>query len=132
METIYDYLGKVAITPEGDYDANKDYDRLCLVLDKTNYISYISKKPVPKGIPLSDTSYWMMFTILKEEILLDYNKFVELYGDKLSELDVIVKNAFYFPKLDVVNMHLIVNQLKTTDRTFSINNSNNHLIFSTK
>lgn len=131
MKTIIKHLGKVSITPEGDYNPDKDYDRLCLVLDKTNYISYISKKPVPKGVPLSDSNYWMMFTILKEEILLDYNKFIELYGDKLAELDVITKNAFYFPKLDVVNMHLIVNQLTTTDRTFTIN-KNNHLIFSTK
>lgn len=131
MKTIFDYLGKVSITINGDYNKDIDYDRLCLVIDKNTYKSYISRKPVPKNTPITDENFWMPFASLKEEIVLDYNKFIELYGDKLAELDVITKNAFYFPKLDVVNMHLIVNQLTTTDRTFTIN-KNNHLIFSTK
>ena len=131
MKTIFDYLGKVSITINGDYNKNIDYDRLCLVIDKITYKTYISKKPVPRNTPITDESFWMPFSSLKEEIVLDYNKFVELYGEKLKELDVIVKNAFYFPKLEVCNMHLKINQLKTTDRTFTLDN-NQHIIFSTK
>ena len=33
MKTIYDYLGKVSITINGDYNKDIDYDRLCLVID---------------------------------------------------------------------------------------------------
>lgn len=132
MKPITDYLGKVSITPEGDYDPNRDYDRLCLVMNKETQISYISKKPVPKGIDINNKEYWMAISSLKEEFIVDYNEFKRLYGEKLQELDVITKNAFYFPKLEVNNMHVFVNQLKTTDRTFIIDNENQHLTFSTK
>ena len=70
----------------------------------------------------------MPFASLKEEIVLDYNKFVELYGEKLKELDVIVKNALYFPKLDVENMHLKIKQIKDTNMTFNVDN-NQHIHF---
>ena len=70
----------------------------------------------------------MPFASLKEEIVLDYNKFVELYGEKLKELDVIVKNALYFPKLDVENMHLKIKQIEDTNMTFNIDN-NQHIHF---
>ena len=73
----------------------------------------------------------MPFASLKEEIVLDYNKFVELYGEKLKELDVIVKNALYFPKLDVENMHLKIKQIEDTNMTFNVDN-NQHIHFSIK
>ena len=131
MKTIFDYLGKVSITINGNYDENKDYDRLCLVIDKNTYKSYISRKPVPKNTPITDETFWMPFASLKEEIVLDYNKFIELYGEKLKELDVIVKNALYFPKLDVENMHLKIKQIEDTNMTFNVDN-NQHIYFSTK
>ena len=128
MKTIFDYLGKVSITINGDYNKNIDYDRLCLVIDKITYKTYISKKPVPRNTPITDESFWMPFASLKEEIVLDYNKFVELYGEKLKELDVIVKNALYFPKLDVENMHLKIKQIEDTNMIFNIDN-NQHIHF---
>ena len=128
MKTIFDYLGKVSITTNGDYNKDIDYDRLCLVIDRTTYKTYISKKPVPRNTPITDESFWMPFASLKEEIVLDYNKFVELYGEKLKELDVIVKNALYFPKLDVENMHLKIKQIKDTNMTFNVDN-NQHIHF---
>ena len=131
MNTIFDYLGKVSITINGDYNKNIDYDRLCLVIDRTTYKTYISKKPVPKNTPITDESFWMAFSSLKEEIVLDYNKFVELYSEKLKELDVIVKNALYFPKLDVENMHLKIKQIEDTNMIFNIDN-NQHIHFSIK
>ena len=67
MKTIFDYLGKVSITINGDYNKDIDYDRLCLVIDKTTYKTYISKKPVPRNTPITDESFWMPFSSLKEE-----------------------------------------------------------------
>ena len=131
MNTVFDYLGKVSITTNGDYNKNIDYDRLCLVIDRTTYKTYISKKPVPKNTPITDESFWMPFASLKEEIVLDYNKFVELYGEKLKELDVIVKNALYFPKLEVENMHHKIKQIEDTNMTNNIDN-NQHIHFSIK
>ena len=53
MKTIFDYLGKVSITTNGDYNKDIDYDRLCLVIDRTTYKTYISKKPVPRNTPIT-------------------------------------------------------------------------------
>lgn len=51
-------LGKVVLTPEGSYDATRDYDYLCLVYDGFTKSSFISKKQVPAGTPLSNDEYW--------------------------------------------------------------------------
>jgi len=51
-------LGKVVLTPEGSYDATRDYDYLCLVYDEFTKSSFISKKQVPAGTPLSNDEYW--------------------------------------------------------------------------
>lgn len=56
MKNYYENLGKVSISIEDTWE-NKEYDRLCLVTDEYNN-AYISKKPVPKNIELSNTEYW--------------------------------------------------------------------------
>lgn len=63
-ETYIKNLGKVCITPEGVWDRNRAYDRLCLVSltgDNGLVYSYISRKAVPIGIQIGDTEYWQMF-----------------------------------------------------------------------
>lgn len=50
-------LAKIIITPEGDYDVNKEYCPLSIV--NSNYKTYISKTQVPKGIPVENEDYWM-------------------------------------------------------------------------
>lgn len=70
MRIVKDYLGKVSITCEGEWDKTKAYDRLCMVNTMKLVMfyggnpisipfSYISKKSVPKGIDINNTSYWM-------------------------------------------------------------------------
>jgi hypothetical protein len=74
METQIDKLGKVAITVEPeDWDYNKDYDKLTIVLDRKTYSSYISRKAVPACTYLTDREYWQPFSSLKEEIVMDFN-----------------------------------------------------------
>lgn len=65
MNLVKQYLGKVSITCNGKHDINKAYNRLCLVyIDVDDEIrSYISKKPVPKNIPLSNIDYWQPFSV---------------------------------------------------------------------
>ena len=70
MRIVKDYLGKVSITCEGEWDKAKAYDRLCMVNTMKLVMfyggnpisipfSYISKKSVPKGIDINNTNYWM-------------------------------------------------------------------------
>ena len=56
-------LGKVCITCEGDWDINKEYDKLCLVYDNSSKCTYISKTIVPKNIGITNTAYWQKFLI---------------------------------------------------------------------
>lgn len=55
-------LGKVSLTvEENPWSINKAYDRLTIVED--NYLSYISRIPVPKGQPLANNrKYWVPFS----------------------------------------------------------------------
>jgi hypothetical protein len=71
MLTQKDNLGKVAVTVEKDYwSINKDYDKLTIVEKEGSFGTYISRKPVPAGKELTDRNYWIPFSSLKEEIVL--------------------------------------------------------------
>ena len=89
MELQTDNLGKVSVTIEKDYwDINKDYDKLTIVQVQNKYKTYISRKPVPAGAVLTDREYWIPFSSLKEDIILDYNAFTAKYGEDLT----VIKN----------------------------------------
>lgn len=60
-------LGKVFVTPEGEWDINKEYDRLALVngidTETNELMSFISRQAVPAGsITLDNKLYWQKFT----------------------------------------------------------------------
>ena len=62
MKIIKDNLGKVAITCNGYWDKALPYDRLCIVitsLKADNISTFISRKPVPAGIDITNEEYWM-------------------------------------------------------------------------
>lgn len=82
-----DKLGKVAVTVEESYWSNdKDYNKLTIVeAPKGEYKTYISRKPVPAGTVLTNRKYWIPFSSLKEEIVLDFNTFVNLWTENLRE-----------------------------------------------
>lgn len=79
-------LGKVAVTVDGDWDNTKDYDKLTIVLDRSVYKTYISRRPVPAGTVLTNIRYWLPFSSLTEEIALDYITFIDTYTGKLNTL----------------------------------------------
>lgn len=95
MQLQIDKLGKVSITIEESYwDINKDYDKLTVVEKEGTFGTYISRKPVPAGSLLTDRTYWIPFSSLKEDIVLDYTAFTAKYGkelidvkDHISEID---------------------------------------------
>lgn len=58
MKPIIRKLGKVSITPQGDYDVSRDYNILDIV-NNENGKTFIAKKDVPKGIATDNKEYWM-------------------------------------------------------------------------
>lgn len=85
MQLQIDKLGKVSITVEQNYwDINKDYDKLTVVEKEGVFGTYISRKPVPAGVVLTNRQYWIPFSSLKEEIIINYNAFLDTYGEQLA------------------------------------------------
>lgn len=76
----------------GDFDITKQYQAWSIVLD--NNIGYISKKPVPAGIAVTNTEYW-------EEIA-DFTALIGDLGNRVETLeeyvDVINKTLFTSPR----------------------------------
>lgn len=82
-----DNLGKVAVTVEENYwSLEKDYDKLTIVEQEGVFGTFISRKPVPAGTPLTNRKYWIRFSSLKEEIVLQFNEIV----NELRNLEVSV------------------------------------------
>lgn len=72
-----DKLGKVAVTVEENYwSSEKDYDKLTIVEQEGVFGTFISRKPVPAGTSLTNRKYWIRFSSLKEEIVLQFNEIV--------------------------------------------------------
>lgn len=67
MFTAKQILGKVAITIEEDYWSRyKCYDKLVIV-EKENDGLYISRKPVPPLVEITNRHYWIPFNIVRPE-----------------------------------------------------------------
>ena len=87
MRLSVDKLGKVAITVEENYwSLEKDYDKLTIVEQEGVFGTFISRKPVPAGTVLTDRKYWIPFSSLKEEIVIQFNELV----NELRDLEVSV------------------------------------------
>lgn len=102
MQLYEDSLGKVSITvEEGYWDISKDYDKLTIIEKEGTFGTYISRKPVPAGTVLTDRQYWIPFSSLKEEIILNFNKWIEEYSgmlgsqaETLNNLQTIINQVF--------------------------------------
>ena len=76
MKSQIDNLGKVSPTFEGGYNNEKPYDRLCCVIDPDSGCSYISRRPVPAGVSITNNKYWQLLAIGTNRVPL-----VESLGD---------------------------------------------------
>ena len=87
MQLQIDNLGKVSITVEEDYwDITKDYDKLTIVEKEGIFGTFISRKPVQAGTVLTNREYWIPFSSLKEEIIIDYNQFISKYQSIIDDI----------------------------------------------
>ena len=81
MESIIKKLGKTSITVEKDYHSSeKEYNKLTVVEEEGAFKTYLSRKPVPVGIELTNREYWIPFSGVLESIVFDYIKFKQEYG----------------------------------------------------
>ncbi len=94
MQLQIDKLGKVSITVEENYwDINKDYDKLTVVEKEGTFGTFISRKPVPAGTVLTDRKYWIPFSSLKEQIIIDYNKFIDTFSEIINNHEIRIDNV---------------------------------------
>ena len=95
MKSIIKKLGKTSITVEKDYhSSNKEYNKLTVVEEQGSFKTYLSRKPVPVGIELTNREYWICFSGVLESITFDYLKFKRDYasGNALENNSIITRH----------------------------------------
>lgn len=92
MKLPIDDLGFVSINVE-DWDINIPFPRLTLTTDYSTWITYISRKAVPAGTPITDIKYWKPIGRIHNDIVFDYDKFKQEVITKLGTFGSII-NAF--------------------------------------
>ena len=81
MKSVIKKLGKTSVTVEKDYHSSeKEYNKLTIVEEEGTFKTYLSRKPVPIGIELTNREYWIPFSGVLESITFDYLKFKQEYG----------------------------------------------------
>lgn len=72
MKLQIESLGRFGLIPE-DWEEGKEYGPNVLTTDYDTWISYVSRKKVPKGVALGDPEYWKPITRLQTEIAAEFN-----------------------------------------------------------
>lgn len=105
MKLQIDELGYVTIGVE-DWDINLPFNRLTLTTDYSTWITYISRKKVPAGIPITDINYWKPIGRLKNDLVFNYQEFkdeirediynysnvITAYNNKIKALENVMES----------------------------------------
>lgn len=110
MKTIKEYLGKVSITCNGLWDVQREYDRLCLVHDGF-FASYVSRKSVPAGIPLTNTEYWQPVASLRDDVKVHAKEFEDKVIQLLAQIQLKLKSARIVVKDIIERDALTINEV---------------------
>lgn len=88
------------------WDITKQYTAYTIVSDLVNVRSYISRKDVPAGVPLSDTDYWLFIGDYAVDISFDSNSTNPIANktvtNKFNSIDLSIDN------LNTANANIIV------------------------
>lgn len=131
MRTNTQCLGKVSITVDQYYHSfNKEYDRLTIVQERGTGICYMSRKPVPTGVFLSNREYWIKFstnTSIDSDAIAEINDMLDdLMRNKLdiSELDNLATKDELDKKLDAskITDYITKDELKDELNKLSFDN----------
>lgn len=63
MKQFSKELGKVSITPKGNWDSSITNERLDIVYDRRNNQAYIAKQDVPIGVDIDNGEYWQPLSV---------------------------------------------------------------------
>ena len=63
MKQFSKELGKVSITPKGDWNSNIANEKLDIVYDRRNNQAYIAKQDVPIGVDIDNREYWQPLNV---------------------------------------------------------------------
>ena len=91
MKLQIDDLGFVSINVK-DWDINRQFPRLTLTTDYSTWITYISRKAVPAGTPITDIKYWKPICRLKSDLVFDYDKFKQEIIAKLGAFGSLINS----------------------------------------
>ena len=119
MDYITQCLGKVSITINGDWDKNKQYDRLCLVFDNVTLASYISKQKVPVGIEITNTEYWQVLALWS-----DYDDF-RFY---INQIDNFLKTSRFVVATESDKDNFTTNDISNGALVYVIETKSNYIL----
>lgn len=128
MDYITQCLGKVSITTNGDWDKNKQYDRLCLVFDNVTLASYISKQKVPVGIEITNTDYWQVIAKLTDSIATDYNSFKSTVLGYINQINNFLKTSRFVVKTEADKDKFTVNDISNGALVYVIESKSNYIL----
>lgn len=130
MERQRQYIG-ARYVPRflGTYDVTQIYDALDVV-DNGSGTSYIARKPVPAGTPLTNTEYWFVYGASTGAILQLQNEMIQAQNDILTNANDIdmIKNRRYLifgDSYDVVSSvgaswsNIVINRLGLNAKVLS-------------
>lgn len=63
MKQFSKELGKVSITPKGDWNSSITNERLDIVYDRRNNQAYIAKQDVPIDVDIDNREYWQPLNV---------------------------------------------------------------------
>lgn len=94
MKTQIDDLGKVSVTvEEEDHSICRPYSENTIVVDSDLGVCCISLRPVPPGIPITDTRFWKCITTLEKSIMLRYRKLINEVKDLKQIVNSLIQNS---------------------------------------
>lgn len=128
MDYITQCLGKVSITTNGDWDKNKQYDRLCLVFDNVTLASYISKQKVPVGIEITNTEYWQIMAKLADSIATDYNSFKSTVLGYINQINNFLKTSRFVVQKESDKDEFTANNISNGALVYVIETKSNYIL----
>jgi len=78
---VWDTIGKVRMTPKGEFNSSNTYEVLDVVMNTTMNKLYIAKQAVPTNSNLNDTTYWIK--------ILDVSDAMITLGDSIATLQEV-------------------------------------------
>ena len=78
---VWNTIGKVRMTPKGEFDSSNTYEVLDVVMNSTMNKLYIAKQDVPTETSLDNTTYWIK--------ILDVSNAMITLGDSIATLQEV-------------------------------------------